>query len=508
MYFSTLWAQNHHYILLYISDDRKRSSVDKWYFSLSADEWSKIEVVETKYNASLRKHASIFSEKISETNKYCVLRFTYNRVRKLDSRKSRAPFFSGKAICTFGNCMKYEITIKKNPSPDKHVKVKVKARGEQNHDGSIKRRHIAGDQRNKMSNQRGSPAEIYYENLRNADNDKLRSGNYNNVPSKACIRQMVAEVTGTKDIQTEVDIIIDVVNSFYDGGYIQCHNRIPFATIMHTQQIELFVDLARKKKCFLYFDATGSVVKKIKPCTKRVLYYALVAKVNKETPAIPIAEFLTSSHTVIDINYFLSRVEQAAARVSVKFKTPNKVETDYSWALIHSTIQTFNKMTTSKYMTNVWEGLMPKCVLHICAAHVMKKISDKIRDKSKDLKEFIMICMANFIDSKSREDVDTLFTLMCNLLLPKHTLDLQALGKIKLIFKEGHARIKIDVDNNIDGSVNVSEQPWTKQTPYYKHFKSIVDTTDVGKESGTNNSYYSPDIITLLLDHYMCILPL
>ena len=87
---------NHHYIWLYISDDRKRSSVDKWYFSLSVDEWSKIEVVETKYNASLRKHASIFSEKISETNKYCVLRFNYNRVRKLDSRKSRAPFFRDK----------------------------------------------------------------------------------------------------------------------------------------------------------------------------------------------------------------------------------------------------------------------------------------------------------------------------------------------------------------------------------------------------------------------------
>ena len=69
---------------------------------------------------------------------------------------------------------------------------------------------------------------------------------------------------------------------------------------------------------------------------------------------------------------------------------------------------------------------------------------------------------------------------------------MQASGKITLIFKEGHDRIKIDV--NIDGSAHVSEQPLTKQTPYYKHFKSIVDKTGGGNKSGTHNSYHSPDI--------------
>ena len=148
-------------------------------------------------------------------------------MKKEDSRKTHAPFFKGKAVCKFDQCTSYDFTIKKTPKKDGQVKVRVKVSGKINHTDKVFRRHVTGHQREKMANtaKEKGPTETFYQNLSEANCESLNAGNYNNVPTKHALRQMLHEIISKelldRDVYREIDIIDEVTRDLIPGGYVQ-----------------------------------------------------------------------------------------------------------------------------------------------------------------------------------------------------------------------------------------------------------------------------------------------
>ena len=76
---------------------------------------------------------------------------------------------------------------------------------------------------------------------------------------------------------------------------------------MYTEgQLHLFPTVASIPGAVMYFDATGSIFSAI-PKQKRVFYYPLVVQGVQEEPPNPVAEMITTGHTV-NIQIFVNQV--------------------------------------------------------------------------------------------------------------------------------------------------------------------------------------------------------
>ena len=212
-----------------ISEPRLTRS--KWKLYISEEEWTSVQIVNNKYHNSLKGHMQLLSEKISKTNPHCVLKFVHNRVKKTNSRKRFAPFFTGKAECKFEGCTKYDITIKRVPIPSRRIKVRIKVKGNINHKHGEHRRHVTGKDRIHMAakTKEQGPSNPFYNNLSKASEESIRSGNMNGIPSKSALRQMLHEILNAelldRDVFREIDIVGDVISDFIPGGYIRYYGK-------------------------------------------------------------------------------------------------------------------------------------------------------------------------------------------------------------------------------------------------------------------------------------------
>lgn len=202
---------------------------------------------------------------------------------------------------------------------------------------------------------------------------------------------------------------------------------------MYTEQgMGILVSHLRKNhNTSLYLDATGGIVSKIPSQDKRVLYYALVLPgdgFNK--PPLPVSELLTNEHNVPNISSWLLKFVHSVCKLtSVKI---HHIETDFSWALIQSVLLSFNKENVDTYLHRAHKichyrlqkkDLMRFTVVHICAAHMVKTISNAVSKVTKDkgLHNFAVFCFALLQNSTSLEQAKAIFLQMCFLAEKKHT---------------------------------------------------------------------------------------
>jgi hypothetical protein len=121
-----------------------------------------------------------------------------------------------------------------------------------------------------------------------------------------------------------------------------------------------------------------------------VLYYILVTKPDSDDAPLPVAECLTNDHTTLNLCHFLKTFLRDYRRAG-ESDVLEKVEMDFSWALIHASMEAFNIRTDiSSYMEKAMAAIsgqkkFDSTVIHLCSAHVMhlfmKKIVKGFRDK-------------------------------------------------------------------------------------------------------------------------------
>ena len=155
-------------------------------------------------------------------------------------------------------------------------------------------------------------------------------------------------------------------------GYIQHLGVRPLEIILFTdKQIQLFIEKYQNGTCWLYVDATGSIIHPTRSEQKRLLYY-------------------TESHTTASITNFFLRFKTATAQFQ-RNPRPQKVEVDFSWALIQVVLLSFNQHDIKAYLDYCFkvlaEGKLEKnhfTIIHLCCAHFMKQMSNNIFFHTKD----------------------------------------------------------------------------------------------------------------------------
>ncbi len=224
-----------------------------------------------------------------------------------------------------------------------------------------------------------------------ADPAAASLGNLYRVPTSDTVRQMTKEIRKQSQLHDDprIELIyvaenqakkpellvgIDNIDRQLGVGFYKSLRILPFGFSMYyNQQLAYGVGMFSTGKCSLHIDASGNFVGPI-PGSKRNLTYSLVPVVEGSPVAMkfPMAEWSSSSHTVPAIKGHMEELLWRKNKLSKKAH-PEMIVTDWSWALIHASIESFNHVTTLVYNEKAYELIKGqyngKQVMY-CNAHV------------------------------------------------------------------------------------------------------------------------------------------
>jgi len=177
-------------------------------------------------------------------------------------------------------------------------------------------------------------------------------------------------------------------------------------------------------------DATGSV-SEIVPHQKHPLYYSIVMHDKTKKQIIPIAEFVTTSQTQVSISGYLNiirKILETNITSNKQFSFAPIFVTDFSWAIINSILDVFNRCNIMQYIKNCFDLLhdcensfkMPTQI-QLCAAHFLKLVVKKIKKLkiSEHTKKVGIYCFTLLQNAVELEDFERLLVNIFNLLNQK-----------------------------------------------------------------------------------------
>ena len=189
-------------------------------------------------------------------------------------------------------------------------------------------------------------------------------------------------------------VIISVLTAYL--GYIQglsIDNSLIRLVLFDDPMVRLFHVLAPRD--IIYLDATGNIVERIKPF-KRIYYYALTVRhLFGLSPPLPVAEYITSSHTTDSLRHFLLTFREKENTVCKGNPSrPKLLVCDLSIPLYASALLEFNKETVSQYLRRTFHIVTGRAnadelnlmLVHICSAHSMnsaKRTLSKLHGNNK-----------------------------------------------------------------------------------------------------------------------------
>jgi hypothetical protein len=522
-------------------DEDQDISIDEslsYSLTITPNEWKEIRPCDTSTGQRHLRHgySELFADKLRSQHPSCVISFFHNRVRTCNARMATS-YFRGKARCSGKMCKTvFTFIIANEPLPNSNVTVLCSSCGPISHSKKeVGKRHLTGEKRKKaaLACKRVGITNYFYERFGNSEQGELDAGNYTNCQSKTVLRKAVAELVQKeilhKDLLQEVLFLKDVYNEEdEDGvvkGYLQHISASPFYMHMYSrQQIQMLIQLSKSGKLDLYFDATGSIIKKIAD-QKRPLLYSLVVKPDRTLPPCSMADFVTTDHSVPAINHFLSNIVRYGMILSRHQIHPRKVEVDWSWALIQSCLQTFCQQTVKSYLKLAWriylgelreEDLKKLTVVHICTAHMLHSLARVLRDvKNGELRRFLVQSLRALIDSTSLRQASNLFRDMCTVLAAARVTGAVQASMDRIQSQEPQ---EDDVDDQqtrfqkLEGDPFVEEGSIKVSSPFTAHFHQIAEEVlsrknDLGRR-GPQNRCHGEDKIKLFLDKYLPIFPL
>jgi len=128
----------------------------------------------------------------------------------------------------------------------------------------------------------------------------------------------------------------------------------------------------------LYFDATGSLIRK---SNKRIYLYSIVARVPlKCVQSLPLLEWFSDSH---DQDTIGSVLEGWLSKANRLMPSPHLIVSDFSWAQLHALSNKFFLISLEELLERQWEAFFNKkevpCALLLCANHLMHMICRRLK---------------------------------------------------------------------------------------------------------------------------------
>lgn len=366
--------------------------------------------------------------------KSCVLTFLYKKCYPPTKKKNNV-YFSAKAKCQNTLCTVFTfecLTPIQEPYDDYEVKVSV--------DGPIchnisesHRRQCRGETRKNIAQEleKEKPDVVKCKMLNMKDPEAFKSGNLNNAYSSTVLQKISSEKNRVFSISKDIINEILDLSALYDlewphklfPGYIQSFNVRPFNIILFTvPQLKYLISLPHP--IFLHLDSTGSIFAPVRNA-KKIFYYALTTPGIKslEFGPLPLAEFISSDQTAHQIAIFLSTVNDHLRRLSQKKLFINKVETDFSLALMHGVTMGFNNLSLKAYIdmtykidtSNDNDSVLDFTMIHICSTHLSGTVRRYLKTikTTRSIEKLVFYWISRLVHCTTLDEADEIFKLGC-----------------------------------------------------------------------------------------------
>ena len=309
-------------------------------------------------------------------------------------------FESCPAVYTFSSTNKLEITSENKLCFQVHQGGPIL-----HHKGDKKTSHISRQARIDIAKKVIQAKELT--GIQETHADEAENNNFTRIPSLNVLRQIKYEA-GKKEKLDEEPLLETV--KFRDA---QLLNNITFIReisvvpvrihLMHCAVIEI---LQREVKynnfLSLYLDCTGSLFNKYKD--KSPFYYSLCLSsinikndfVKEGCSQVTVSDAIMSDHSTFSIKWYLGKFLQVLEQSTHKSHQVKKIEVDFSWAMVHSATEVFNKVDLRTYLQRSFEVTTKAkedssfsffTAVHLCASHIIKGISNNLSKRTKNKKE-------------------------------------------------------------------------------------------------------------------------
>ena len=448
------------------------------------------------------------------------------------------------------NLVVSELSLRLKKEPEDNVDeviMGVSWQGSVNHYEPAVRPQLKGLQRIEIAHKAKNEGinNTYYNLIDMANIEELQNNEFTNVFSASVIKKAVSQLNQSEKLDKDCIRELELMKECYRkddvnpddryAGYIQNIGASPFRIILFSpSQIEL---LRKNPHRDLYFDATGSIIKKINQ--KAPYLYTMAIKPNPNLPPITVADMISTDQSQPSIMHFLLLWKHALNEK--KSFRPRKIEVDWSWALINSCLLVFNGMNLKRYLNISFDVVQNKhnkvelkdfSVIHICVSYMIKTFANKAKKislKNKHLYQFLMkifVLLSNKTDFKSlRTDLEYIMTV----LLSPNTAEFTEIAEQYIAdFQYDHQSNQVDMDlkdeedsntNNdtkIDDYMDIDLQTIGEASPWRKLAQCVKEETNelikennaVSNEKVGKNLLYSPDAADMLIKNFMYIYPL
>lgn len=348
-----------------------------------------------------------------------------------------------------------------------------------------------------------------------------KTKNLRKIKSDATFRKIKSEAKSEKD--RDKNEKLDIIKMQEDHPEYIKEVSFPFNVKLYSKEQ---LTILEKQKLgtvlpYIYFDATGKLVRNPGENKKTVLFYTGVVSVHKIQRTLPIFSMISSSHDAHSIFKLLDDFRYFCEE-NRKWPVLAGVVTDFSFANIHAISKAFNRITLVEYldvcMTTVSKDLLTTTAkkdfitIHLCCAHFLKMATKDINLLSKNEKQKLLFkdILAAAVKIKKLDQLDKWFKNAVILLSGKYFN--RDIKKSLNCLKELCCKDNLDDEENVLSSNTVSyfdndDRLYTK-SPFYKRYKNIYENTIISNEMDRENDYENKKLLMLILNKYMPYSPL
>lgn len=334
--------QNVRMINTFKTDDNEKVFKCKCEITLTNNEMLFInELIQDDLKKLIKYLEDLVREKYKQINSVCPINFSC-------SRKNSNNIVNLYANCIYyrEGCLKLKFVINLNETVMKILVFSTK----------IDIEHPEKEKKHQLRGVRRQIEKKYIKNMRAANwrdmqlykrSKTLKNlGNDQNILSKAAARKLKSEEMRCND--RDPDNYNDLCKMFRSKNWNQYIQYVSFQDVYLFSKRQIKLTLLKKKELLkpdrntLFFDATGSIIRKFEKNSKRIFLYSLVAHVtkcrNERGILLPVAEGFLSSHYTGDITRFLLFLETYCTKNGIKWPVAKRICTDWSRPIINSVI--------------------------------------------------------------------------------------------------------------------------------------------------------------------------
>ena len=251
----------------------------------------------------------------------------------------------------------------------------------------VKSRRVTGRKREELLNelQHNNPYSVYRCLQSSLTEEERVYGSATYAPSQSVLRNIKYQgkkskrysdnwIINTeqleKDFKKEEESFVRDIKVSQESG--------PEVILFSDAQVKLFGEICRRD--IVYFDATGSIMKKYLGEKEYQIYTLLVRHPVEGGTALPIATSLTTRHDAVSISHFLDYFLKTASKILRSKPKPIMIMIDGSMAMWNAVLRSFCDETRSRYYDRCWRIVtgkagpqdLEKTIVINCFSHAMR----------------------------------------------------------------------------------------------------------------------------------------